>query len=140
MHEQMRLDNCGGGALADLFDEALPKILADIRDPKKVTEQARKLVLTIEFRVKDEDPTAPIELLVGSKLTLAKRKQRQSFAAITHDGKMVQHLVAQGGLFASTEEEEPEEQDQEYDEQAPEEQGPLGVINGGTTEGDHDAE
>lgn len=138
MHEQMTLANCGGGALADLFAEALPQILADIRDPKKITEQGRKLTLTIEFRVKDEDPTAPIEVLVGSKVQLARRKQRQSFAAITHDGKMVQHLVAQGGLFASTEEEEQEEQDQEEPEQgAPGRK--LSVING-TEEGDHDAE
>jgi hypothetical protein len=133
MHEQMRLENCGDGALADLFDEALPRILADLRDPTKVGDEVRKLSLTISFKRKDDDPTAPIEVLVGSSVKLAKRKQRQSFAAITHDGKMVQHLVAQTPLFPSE-----EQQDREEPEQRPEGRR-LGVVNG-TKEGDRDAE
>ncbi len=93
-YKPITAENAGDGALVELFDEAVVKIMEDIDEPNKKSTDKRSVTLKVDF-VREE--SGQLSLTFSSSISLASRKKRRSFALV--DGKTVlQHLDKQAEL------------------------------------------
>lgn len=85
----INLGNIANGAMVELFEEELPKILANINDTNTKATAKRTMTLTIEFQPDaDRIVTSPT---IGITLALAKRQKvtnARMFIGKGEDGKL----------------------------------------------------
>jgi len=62
------LTNIGGGALAELFEEELARVLANIADPNTDAEQKREITLKVVVKPKHDRQALDVDLKCSSKL------------------------------------------------------------------------
>lgn len=62
------LDTIGGGALSELFEAELARILANISDPNTDPKTKRTITIQVAFKAKADRDVADVELTCASKL------------------------------------------------------------------------
>lgn len=82
------LDTIGGGALVELFDAELARILSNITDPNTDTKTKRVMTLTVKFTPNRDRDVADVELTCGSKLAGIMTVSTQLFMG-KHLGKLI---------------------------------------------------
>jgi hypothetical protein len=82
------LDTIGGGALAELFDAELSRILANIADPNTDAEAKRVITLTVSFEPNRARDVADVALTCKSKLAGIMTVSTQLFMG-RHKGKLI---------------------------------------------------
>lgn len=94
------LDTIGGGALMELFDAELARILSNITDPNTDTTTKRVMTLTIKFKPNRDRDVADVELQCGTKLAGIQTVNTQLFMG-KHKGKLiaVENDPRQSNLF-----------------------------------------
>lgn len=94
------LDTIGGGALSELFDAELSRILSNITDPNTDTSTKRVMTITVKFKPNRDRDVADVELTCGSKLAGIMTIQTQLFMG-KHHGKLiaVENDPRQSNLF-----------------------------------------
>jgi hypothetical protein len=83
------LATIGGGALGELFDAELGRILSNISDPNTSATQKRAMTITLNFKPGRERDVAEVSLKCESKLAGIQTVQTQLFL-----GKMGGKYVA----------------------------------------------
>lgn len=68
MPQTMTLATVGEGALEELFQNALARVLANIDDPNTAAKAKRSLTLTLAFEVDENRRSSTVRLHVGTKL------------------------------------------------------------------------
>lgn len=93
------LDSIGGGALAELFDTELARVLANINDPNTDEKTKRTITITVSVKPKDRD-VADVELTCSAKLAPIAKVSTQVFMG-KHQGKLiaVENDPRQSNLF-----------------------------------------
>lgn len=86
--EGVTLDTIGGGALAELFDAELTRILANIADPNTDTGAKRAVTMTVTFKPNRDRDVADVELKCSSKLAGIMSVSTQLFMG-RKDGKLI---------------------------------------------------
>lgn len=67
--EMVTLDNLGGGAAAEMFQESLKKVIANIVDPNTKPDATRSITLQMKIKPnKNQRDMCVVELLVSEKL------------------------------------------------------------------------
>lgn len=87
---KMRLDamNLGDGALPDLFDNSLKKIMANINDPSTKATATRKI--SLEVSIVPDESRSMASITVSASTTLAHVKPVSTAALLEQqDGKLV---------------------------------------------------
>lgn len=99
MHN-VTLDTIGGGALTELFDAELARILTNITDPNTDTSTKRVMTITMKFKPNRDRDVADVELSCGSKLAGIMTVNTQLFMG-KHQGKLiaVENDPRQSSLF-----------------------------------------
>lgn len=94
------LETIGGGALSELFDAELARILANITDPNTDTHTKRVLTITVKFKPNREREVADVDLTCATKLAGIMGVQTQLFLG-KHKGKLiaVENDPRQSNLF-----------------------------------------
>lgn len=82
------LDNIGGGALSELFDAELSRILANIADPNTDTAAKRTVTITVSFKPNRDRDVADVELKCSSKLAGIMTVSTQLFMG-KRNGKLI---------------------------------------------------
>lgn len=82
------LDTIGGGALPELFDAELTRILANIADPNTDTGAKRTITITISVKPNRDREVADVELKCSSKLAGIMTVSTQLFIG-KHQGKLI---------------------------------------------------
>jgi len=86
--QPVTLDTIGGGALSELFDAELARILANIADPNTDTAAKRVVTITVSFKPNRDRDVADVELKCSSKLAGIMTVQTQLFMG-KHKGKLI---------------------------------------------------
>ncbi len=96
------LDTIGGGALSELFDAELTRILSNIADPNTDTSAKRAVTITVTFKPNRDRDVADVELKCSSKLAGIMTVSTQLFMG-RHQGKLiaVENDPRQSNLFDS---------------------------------------
>ena len=81
--EELTITNIGGGAMPELFEEALGRVLDDIADVNKPADAVRNMEFKISFKTDEERQLAGI--MIESKVKLAARKAATGFMHIASD-------------------------------------------------------
>ena len=89
--EELTITNIGGGAMPELFAEALGRILEDIADVNKPADKDRAIEFKIIFRTDEERAIAGIA--IESKVKLAARKAATGYMHISIDGDKLSAYV-----------------------------------------------
>lgn len=99
MVQGVTLDNLGGGALAELFQTELARVLANITDPNTDEKTKRTIVITVALKPKDRG-VADVELTCSAKLAPIAKVSTQVFMG-RHQGKLmaVENDPRQSSLF-----------------------------------------
>lgn len=94
------LDTIGGGALSELFDAELARILTNITDPNTDTSSKRVMTIQIKFKPGRDRDVADVELMCSSKLAGIMTVSTQLFMG-RHQGKLiaVENDPRQSSLF-----------------------------------------
>lgn len=94
------LDTIGGGALTELFDAELSRVLSNISDPNTDTSTKRVITITVKFKPNRDRDVADVELACGSKLAGIMTVSTQLFMG-KHKGKLiaVENDPRQSNLF-----------------------------------------
>lgn len=82
------LETIGGGALAELFERELGRILANITDPNTVAEQKRVMTLKLSFAPGAKRDVADVTITVEAKLASVRKVDAQLFLGRVQ-GKLV---------------------------------------------------
>jgi hypothetical protein len=82
------LDTIGGGALSELFDAELSRILSNITDPNTDTTTKRVMTITVKFKPNRDRDVADVELTCGSKLAGIMTVSTQLFMG-KRDGRLI---------------------------------------------------
>jgi len=82
------LDTIGGGALSELFEAELARILANIADPNTDTGAKRTITLTVSFKPNRDRDVADVQLKYSSKLAGIMTVDTQLFMG-RHKGKLI---------------------------------------------------
>lgn len=82
------LETIGGGALSELFDAELSRILSNITDPNTDTTTKRVMTITVKFKPNRDRDVADVELTCGSKLAGIMTVSTQLFMG-KHQGKLI---------------------------------------------------
>lgn len=82
------LDTIGGGALAELFNAELARILSNITDPNTDTTTKRVMTLQVKFKPNRDRDVADVELTCNSKLAGIMTVSTQLFVG-KHKGKLI---------------------------------------------------
>jgi len=82
------LDTIGGGALSELFDAELSRILSNITDPNTDTTTKRVMTITVKFKPNRDRDVADVELTCGSKLAGIMTVSTQLFMG-KHQGRLI---------------------------------------------------
>jgi hypothetical protein len=86
--EAVSLATIGGGALAELFDAELARILSNITDPNTDPHTKRVMTFTIKFTPNRDRDVADVQLTCGSKLAGIMTVSTQLFVG-KHQGKLI---------------------------------------------------
>lgn len=94
------LDTIGGGALTELFDAELSRILGNIADPNTDTTSKRIITIQVKFKPNRDRDVADVELSCSSKLAGIMTVNTQLFMG-RHQGKLiaVENDPRQSSLF-----------------------------------------
>ena len=68
MPNTMTLATVGDGALEELFQAALARVLANIDDPNTAAKAKRSITLSLSFEVDENRRSSTVRLNVGTKL------------------------------------------------------------------------
>jgi hypothetical protein len=82
------LDSIGSGALQQLFDEELARVLANIADPNTDTKTKRTITIAVSFKPNRDRDVADVELKCGSKLAGIMTVETQLFMG-RHQGQLI---------------------------------------------------
>ena len=82
------LDTIGGGALTELFEAELARILSNITDPNTDTSSKRVMTLTLKFKPNRDRDIADVEIACSSKLAGIMTVSTQLFMG-RHHGKLI---------------------------------------------------
>jgi hypothetical protein len=82
------LDSIGNGALSELFDAELARILSNITDPNTDALTRRVMTITLRFKPNRDRDVADVELTCGSKLAGIMTVSTQLFMG-RHRGKLI---------------------------------------------------
>jgi len=82
------LDTIGGGALVELFDAELSRILANIADPNTDTKVQRRITLSVSFKPNRERDIADVTMKCESKLAGIQSVDSQLFLG-KQKGKLI---------------------------------------------------
>lgn len=82
------LDTIGGGALTELFDAELTRILSNITDPNTDTTTKRVMTLTIKFKPNRDRDVADVDISCAAKLAGIQTVSTQLFMG-KHKGKLI---------------------------------------------------
>lgn len=82
------LETIGGGALSELFDAELARILSNITDPNTDTTTKRVMTITVKFKPNRDRDVADVELTCGSKLAGIMTVSTQLFMG-RHQGRLI---------------------------------------------------
>lgn len=82
------LDTIGGGALSELFDAELSRILSNITDPNTDTSTKRVMTITVSFKPNRDRDVADVSLKCQSKLAGIMTVDTQLFMG-KHQGKLI---------------------------------------------------
>jgi len=88
MQEQVSLETIGGGALSELFDAELSRILANIADPNTDAKATREVTIKIAFKPNAERDVADVTLKCASKLAGIQTVETRLFMG-RHAGKLI---------------------------------------------------
>lgn len=83
------LENLGGGAAIERFDDELKAILANIADVNTSAKTKRSIKLTVEFSPNEERSTMNIAIKCESKLAPPKPVTSFGYIGVEHDGSVV---------------------------------------------------
>lgn len=86
--EGVTLDTIGSGALSELFDAELARILANIADPNTDTATKRVITIAVKFKPNRDRDVADVELSCSSKLAGIMTVSTQLFMG-RHKGKLI---------------------------------------------------
>lgn len=98
--QNVTLDSIGGGALVELFEAELVKVLANISDPNTDEKTKRSITMTVTFAPNAARDVADVAIACVSKLAGIQRVQTQLFMGRI-DGKLaaVESNPKQTNLF-----------------------------------------
>lgn len=82
------LDSIAGGALVELFDAELNRILSNITDPNTDTKAKRVMTIQIKFTPNRDRDVADVELTCSAKLAGIMTVSTQLFMG-KHKGKLI---------------------------------------------------
>jgi hypothetical protein len=82
------LETIGGGALSELFDAELARILANITDPNTDTRTKRVMTITVKFTPNRDRDVADVELVCTSKLAGIQSVATRLFMG-KHKGQLI---------------------------------------------------
>jgi len=82
------IDTIGGGALPELFNAELSRILSNIADPNTDTSTKRVMTITVKFKPNRDRDVADVELTCGSKLAGIQTVSTQLFMG-KHRGQLI---------------------------------------------------
>ncbi len=82
------LDTIGGGALTELFEAELARILSNITDPNTDTSSKRVMTITVKFKPNRDRDIADVEIACSSKLAGIMTVSTQLFMGM-HKGKLI---------------------------------------------------
>lgn len=88
MLEGVKLDTIGGGALSELFDAELARVLSNITDPNTDTGSKRVITITVAFKPNRDRDVADVELKCSSKLAGIMTVSTQLFMGKQH-GRLI---------------------------------------------------
>ena len=83
MERRLELQNIQNGAVIEMFDEELRKVVANIEDENTVPNQERSV--TIKIAIKPDKTRRTGEVKVSASSTLAKIKPSESFVFFDRD-------------------------------------------------------
>ena len=89
--EELTITNIGGGAMPELFEEALGRVLEDIADVNKPADTVRVIEFKISIRTDEEREHAGIE--IETKVKLAARKAAKGYVHLSSDGEEISAYV-----------------------------------------------
>lgn len=94
------LETIGGGALSELFNVEIGRVLANIADPNTDESATRSISITVAFRPGPERDNAKVSISCQSKLAGIQSVKSQVLIG-RRDGKLiaVEHDPKQQGLF-----------------------------------------
>ncbi len=86
--QNVSLASIGGGALAELFEAELAKVLGNIADPNTDPETKRAITVTVAFKPKKDREVVDVQLKCASKLAGVVTFSTQVFVG-KHQGKLI---------------------------------------------------
>lgn len=86
--QTVTLDTIGGGALSELFDAELARILSNITDPNTDTSTKRVMTITVKFKANRDRDVADVEIACSSKLAGIMTVNTQLFMG-KHQGRLI---------------------------------------------------
>jgi hypothetical protein len=86
--QSVTLDTIGGGALSELFEAELLRVLANINDPNTDEKTVRAINIAVKFRPNEDRDLADVELTCSSKLVPVKKVRTRLFMG-RQAGKLV---------------------------------------------------
>lgn len=82
------IDTIGGGAIAELFQAELSRILSNITDPNCDTSSKRVMTIQVKFKPNRDRDVADVEITCSSKLAGIMTVATQLFMG-KHKGKLI---------------------------------------------------
>lgn len=86
--EGVTLDSIGGGALTELFQAELARILSNITDPNTDTTTKRVMTIQVKFKPNRDRDVADVDISCNSKLAGIMTVSTQLFMG-QHKGKLI---------------------------------------------------
>jgi hypothetical protein len=83
-YNQVDLQSLNNGAVADLFEEELRRVLENIADPNTKAETPREITIKVKIKPNDERSSATTEVKSSSKL--APIKPHEHFMVFGNEG------------------------------------------------------
>jgi hypothetical protein len=87
----MTLDNLGNGAAKELFEDALKKVIANIKDPNTDWKTGRAITLSVTFKPDEERNEVLMTISATPKLAPPKPFQLKALVGMHKDGTTEAH-------------------------------------------------
>lgn len=88
--EPITLSTLGGGAVEELFQEELERVLRNIADPNTEPEALREITLKVKVRPNKDRSVGDLQVVPSSKLAPNK-----TFSSVVYMGRHQGQLIAQ---------------------------------------------
>jgi hypothetical protein len=99
--ETVSLDNIGGGAAVEKFNDALVEVLRNIQDPNTAPNAAREIKLTVTFKPAEDRGSAAVLIATSQKLAPLKTYKSQVFIGRGTTGIEAREVI-QDDLFPAS--------------------------------------